>query len=617
MPWRAYLQTQPASVFVNGVGVNLNLTGQNANLIAEMLAKHGITRGRIEVGWGSLDYQTASKIPNGVTSTLQAAHKWGIRPLILLNANSGGPCPNLTFSHTLTADAPAGATTLQLDDVSNLVVGYSGVNTITSRSDPWMAEGLVTAKHANAITISKPLVNPISAGTSIAMATLRYRPFSTPLSPEYKSADVANTLDGWTGYVNVVAAWAATTMGVAAGSQDMGFDLEVWNELTFGSHFLFLSDYFDQAAARDAGNIYAQIVRQTADAATAHPESFSGVTITDGFANTIPWPASSQEPARVTSLSKHPYTHVATYPADEQPETMINALFAGEHPALFVPTYSLVQPEYAGTAIQTETMVRDMGPSTNDIYGVSHGENARVVDGEVSAVGVMITETGIQPLIVGATTTQAALNLKAKDALRTYSFYLNKGVSSVFIYAALGVSDADYGLIQHNFSTYATSNSAYPGNDAPYVSPALSAISNMVAQMRSGLDPSITAANARVITVNQVSDTHDHYQFEGDGTPAHPNLYDRELFTFLPYQVNSKRFVIPYYVMTVNETNPLTPEYFTVDVSGIDAVGADIAVYDPIRDVSVPVTVNQASTNEAQLTLLTADYPYLLIVQER
>jgi hypothetical protein len=48
------------------------------------------------------------------------------------------------------------------------------------------------------------------------------------------------------------------------------------------------------------------------------------------------------------------------------------------------------------------------------------------------------------------------------------------------------------------------------------------------------------------LTLDSITDTHNHYQFAGAGTAAHPNLYDRDVFAFLPFQVNAKRFVIPY-----------------------------------------------------------------------
>jgi hypothetical protein len=211
-----------------------------------------------------------------------------------------------------------------------------------------------------------------------------------------------------------------------------------------------------------------------------------------------------------------------------------------------------------------------------------------------------------------------ALIFKAKYLLRAYSFYLNKGLTQVDLYNTYGTDtgDTDFGIALQSFLTYDGANTVYPANDSAYVSPALKALGNMIAQMKNGLDTTLTASSTRALTVKQIWDTHNHSQFTGDGTAAHPNLYDREVLAFLPYQVNAHRFVIPYYVMTRNELVNLTPENFTIDFTGINAVGAAITAYDPLNGVSIPLTINQAASNEANVTLPAADYPYLLMVQE-
>jgi len=53
----------------------------------------------------------------------------------------------------------------------------------------------------------------------------------------------------------------------------------------------------------------------------------------------------------------------------------------------------------------------------------------------------------------------------------------------------------------------------------------------------------LTASKTRKLKVKGIRDSHNHYQFAGDGTAAYPNGYDREAFAFLPYQVNAHRFV--------------------------------------------------------------------------
>ncbi len=69
------------------------------------------------------------------------------------------------------------------------------------------------------------------------MATLKYRPFAPSNPTGYN-----NILVGWLSYADTVAQWVAAQMDVTAA--DRGFDMEIWNELTFGSHYLYIADYY-------------------------------------------------------------------------------------------------------------------------------------------------------------------------------------------------------------------------------------------------------------------------------------------------------------------------------------------------------------------------------------
>jgi hypothetical protein len=113
-----------------------------------------------------------------------------------------------------------------------------------------------------------------------------------------------------------------------------------------------------------------------------------------------------------------------------------------------------------------------------------------------------------------------------------------------------------------------------------------------------------------------VTDAHEHVQFSGDGTPAHPNLYDRDVFALLPFQVNTRKFVLAYYVMTRDVTKRLPPEQYTLRVRGIRGKRAVLRAYDPVLDKNVGITVRTSSDNGLTLTLTATDYPCLLIVQE-
>jgi hypothetical protein len=267
-------------------------------------------------------------------------------------------------------------------------------------------------------------------------------------------------------------------------------------------------------------------------------------------------------------------------------------------------------------AFRPRLLSRDLSPITTSVYGVAHGENARVIGGKVLPCPVFITEIGIIPAEVGIWDSPTSLLMKAKGDSRMLVFFLNKGAGLVDLFAACGGGDWDYQVISLAFEQYALSNSTYPTDDTPYVSPAVHIISEIVSQMANGLDNSVTESNTRAFEVKEILGSNNNYQFAGDGTAAHPPGYDREAFAFLPYQVNAHRFVIPYYVMTRNIAQALTPESFEIKFTGIHTKDATVNVYDPLNDVSVPVVVDSAVGDELALTVTAADYPYLLIIDE-
>jgi hypothetical protein len=615
-PARAYLTTVPASHFLQGVGVNFNLSGENADLVAQMLATHGFKRMRVEIDWGDLDYQTESNISSqpSLIASLQAAQKWGLRPLIVLNANQGNPCPHLSMVHTVTANAAQGATTVQLDGTSDLVVGYSGISNLNSYT---MNQVIVTGISGNTITLSQPLPVALTAGQVIGMNTFKYVPFTVPDDPNYNAAQQNATRAGWDKYVLAIGNIVSQNLGKKPGTADMGFDLELWNEITFGSQFLFLPLYYGQPLLPDSGSGVGDALEQgTASTLVDNSQLFSGVVLEDGFANENPFAASSLELPRFGALGKHPYPVIATYPTGQQKvEAMLNALLQYED-YTFIPSYSGYMPEYYGTTIQTESIIRDLTSITTSIYGTLHGEKARVVNGKVLPCPVFITEIGIIPAEVGVWDSPTSMLMKAKGDSRMLVFYLNKGAGLVDLFAACGGGDWDYQVLSLAFEQYALSNSTYPANDTPYVSPAVHIISEIVSQMANGLDNSLTQSKTRALEVTEILGSNNNYQFAGDGTAAHPPGYDREAFAFLPYQVNAHRFVIPYYVMTRNIAQPLTPETFEITFTGIHTKGASVSVYDPLNDVAVPVVVNSATGDQLTLTVTAADYPYLLIINE-
>ncbi|CEK13211.1 hypothetical protein CWRG_00413 [Chthonomonas calidirosea] len=609
-PWRAYMETVPAVDFVKGVGINLGGTVKNPDLIAEMLAKYGFRHLRIEIGWVSLDYDTEQIPPavaNNYRKILLACKKYNIRPLILLNGNSGAPCPVRFFNKVLAAPAHKGDREVQVTDVDGIIPGYSGISNLT---DYWAAEALVIAIHGNTLVLSKPLPKDLGdSGASISMATLKYRPFSVP-----GSDDDRRTLAGWQHYVGTVARFVAQTLGTV-GTKDLGFDMEIWNELSFGSHFLYINQYYDPPIYHyNEDAVWGDVVRATADYAEQHPAEFQGVALCDGFSNTIPWPASSQEPARVIALSKHPYHGRSNYPQDEQHGVLVNALGQQEPVGAFEPHFSALFPEYFATALQTECLERDAGPITNDIYRVAHGRYARVIDGHIVPCYTWITEVNMAPNEQGITDRRQALMLKAKTTARYLCFLLNKGIRRIYFFAALG-GDLGLGLLQDNFLAYANTHTAYPADDRAYVSPALQVVHRIVMKMQEGLDPSLV--KTRPLAVLSWKGGEQQKVFVGDGSPAHPDLTYHDLFTFLPYQVNQHRFVIPYYVMTYDVVAPFKQETFVVKIGGVEGVQTQAFIYDPFSDNTIPVHVIARDVSSITVAMPAEDYPRLLILQER
>ena len=600
-PWRAYLETVPAAQYLNAVGMGLNLDRENPDLVLQMLAKNGVRCGRIEMGWANIEWNDETKLTwtrDKYRPLFAACKKWGVRPVILLNSHQGVPCPVKLFDRAVTADVAAGATQVTLEDARDLVVGRSGLSNL---SDYWAAEAIILKMDGNTVTLSKPVPKAIKAGTRVPMATLKYRPFSQPGSEDYKE-----TIAGWQRYVATVAAFATECLGTQAAA-DKGFDMEIWNELTFGSQFLCINNYYKPELEKYDGNsIWGTLVKETAAYADAHPGDFAGVRFGDGFSNTIPWTASSQEPARVTAIGKHPYAGRKTFPRDEYQGQRLNALGKEDK---YVPAYTECFPEYYGTGLQTETLMRDAGPITTDIYGTKHGRYTR----PGNPCTMWITEVGWAPNEDGVTDREVGLALKAKTTARYLAFLLNKGVDKLTLFSAAG-GDLWLGQVRDSFLEYAQKNTTYPADDAAFTSPSLRVMGRMSAKMSPGLDA--TLPGTRALTVEGVSDTHDHFQFAGDGTPEHPPLYDREVLAFLPYQVNARKFVIAYYVMTRDIKQTLAPEEFTVTVTGINAVGATFTAYDPINDKAVPVKVKGGAGGKVVLTLTAADYPYLLTVEE-
>jgi hypothetical protein len=688
-PWRAYLDTWPGARIEDAVGINFNVGAARAAAVARLLHDSGFRLARIEIGWDALSYGEPSHFVNeaSLRTRLAALRRYGLRPLFVLNANSGGPCPARALTLETTAPAPAGATTVRLTRASAALVapGRSGFNpgaffgpvhrrrrpgapprltpaqriarkaanraahraAIESGHTPLLLHAtpdiLITRLSADGVaTLSHGLPTALPAGRHSG-TTLEYAPFAAPRLPD-GSPDPAfrATLRGWLGYVAKVAALARGFFGPG------GYDLEVWNELTFGSQFLNVENYYGLTghAARNASKaITKEVIQQVLAATVAYARSpVSGispqVSITNGFASESPFPSGADAPAGLTALSKHPYVSARSFPAEYHVRSIrpVNALGLRDTPSRrsftpsFIPTYQSLLPEYTLTATSTETLIRDLAPIETNIYGIPHG---RDVGPHGVPVQKWITEYNLgsnaTPMGPDGRTPEPSVTLTeadrahfhAKALLRSLVAMVGKGVSREYFFAA---APGPLSLISKDFFSSLTDHpDVYPGDERG--GEVMRAFATLLARLR-GPGP---AGPARQLRLTSIQQDGEHAQFAGDGTAAHPPLYDREVLAVLPFQTAPRRFIIPVYVMTrdlltlYRPSDPssdvtrfdLPDERFRLTLSNLPSSTAApvVSAYDPLRQTATPARVLSHASGSAMIEVASTDYPRLLTIE--
>ena len=607
-PWRAYVDTWPIARLLDGAGVVFNTAPDEADRAAAALSTHGFRHARIEIGWGAFRWDDPLRLVDerGIPTLLRAAHAHDLRPLLLLNGNEGAPCPMRFIATRVVADAPAGASTVRLaPGIQDLEPGRTGFDGLTGYR---AVEVPITAydRQTGVATLAKPLPVAIARGPR-RLGVVRYAPFGALRRPD-GSADPGTeaTLRGWLDYVRAVGRVAEAALGTADAA-DAGFDVEVWNELTFGAAFLDARLYADPKpdGADDAQRGWwplEEITARTAALVKDPASHMPGVRVGNGFDSQRPWGAGSTEPPGVDAICKHPYPPRKRYP-DDVPDGQ--ALDATGRPdgnrgkPSWVPQTTVFFPEYPLTALQTEHLIRDLSPIATDVYRTRHGRETHPPNGPPPTMWV--TEVNVSPNEaapdVGA---DRAMRVKAKAALRMFTAFNHKGVERVYLYAAKD-RDVSLGLLGEAFFQRGGATS-----------PVLAAVGRMMTWARGRVG---TIGPARRLTVARVDEPEEHVIFAGDGTPAHPTLTHREVLVVLPYQASATTFVVPYYVMTRDVMADLPEETFRVTFGGIDGGRARVEAYDPIAGRPVPARV--VSTDDGTTIELPAtDAPRLLAITE-
>jgi hypothetical protein len=637
-PWRAYLDTWPASHLLDAVGINFNVSPDDADAAAQLLQESGFKLARVEIPWSAISFTdpTAFRPANeaSIATRFQALRAHGLRPLLVLNANSSDPAPSKIVTLTTIAPAPKGARTVALSPASAAAVvpGKTGFNNLTWTGSP---DVLITSVESDGTaTLSRALPETLPAGAHSGM-TLLYAPFGSPtLLGGRANPSFTATLNGWLDYVGTVCHQAERYFGPG------GFDLEVWNELTFGSQFLNALEYGPPVVAASAeGKHKAEVgkaIRRTLLSATAeyvrNPVNGigAGVGISNGFASESPFPSGAQAPLGVTALSKHPYVNVRNYPANYRvgENRPVNALGIEDivpktpppFKPLFVPGFRYLAPEYTLTALSTETLIRDLAPMTTEIYGLQHGRAVGPAGGEPVQKWITEYNLGVGSELAPTVTAADTVHFHAKALLRSLVAMVSKGISREYFYAAAGHGMA---LISPTFySDLEADPGTYPGAAAG--GEILTALRNLVAAFQ-GPGP---GAAVRPLSLLSITQEGNHAQFAGDGTAAHPSLYDREVLAVFPYQTAPGEYVIPVYVMTSDLLTLYEPdapssdihrfdmpdEHFRITLGGLPATAQPptVSAYDPLREEATPARLVSRSGSTAVFEVAASDSPRLL-----
>ena len=633
-PWRGYLDTWPASRLHNAVGINFNVDPDQAEATAQVLQASGFTRGRIEEGWGNIDYNNPTRLTSyyedRLRQQLTAMKNHNIRPLILLNSNHGLPAPLLNFNLVLVAPAKTGDRTVQLDAASaaHVVPGKTGFNGLTEYK---AAEVIIAAVDgSNVATVSKPLPKDLAAG-SYSASTLKFEPFSSPkLADGSANPRFEATMQGWLEYVQAVTTAAKTILG------DDEFDIEVWNELQFGSHFLYIGLYYDPAPP-DAQTDFSrqlqtrqEILHRSVAWVRDPAHGMTDVGIGNGFSNQEPFAGGSDGPVGLSALDKHLYPGVLTFPTNQAAGSIASLdTFGSKDGHLdsnnnwidgFTPSYRSYFPEYYLNSIQTENLIRDISPYTENLYGqTDHGRNAAPPGGQPPAVwetefGLGWTNAAIAPA--------ANQRFTAKSTLRSLVSHISKGVERLYFFGAHNAGDIT--LISDSFFDQLSQHpGVYPGDGAG--GPVLAGVKRLLDAI-----PEETITRPRSLSLRHIENFSNNAQFAGDGTDKHPPLYNREVTTFFPFQINDHRFVVAAYVMTRDmghlyypdkpDSDParydLPAELYRFTFDGLNVCPTNLIAIDPLTNETIPVSVVSCQLPTVEIELPLTDSPRLININE-
>jgi hypothetical protein len=574
LPWRGWLETRQAADFLQGIGINYNVQG-NDELALRLLAEAGIRSVRKEIGWGDLKWDESGTHGDARLKKLFALFRhYGMRPTILLNCHQGVPCPVLVFEETLLEDAPKGATQVKLGDTAPITVGRTGLSSLT---DYWAAEALITAvdKATGVCTLSKPLPKGLKAG-KIPVATLKYLPLHPPGTAEFDE-----TVGGWIKYATVVG-----RLALDAGIDD--FDVEIYNELTFGTKFLDIRNYYPDRPKHPKdflheGGACWELSRRINEAVK---KGFPKARVIWGFSNTTFFHTPvDQLPPGTDGQSYHPYgTGMRKLPEQEYHRESPKENADG-----FTPNVEIRLPEgIAATFIQTESIMRLIHP------GARHGKPKGV-----ERFYHYMTEHGVLASECGVNDDAGAWALKTKCALRSSCLWLHKGIDVLHLYAAWYKEAKEFGILPVDLPKLPAD-----ANFDDVAPPPLKALRNMTRTFAGA----VRLQEIRPLAV-EVSTLGEPKKIFDGPTP----LWNRDAFAFLPWQTKENEYVVAIYVMTWDGVANLPEERYKMTIRG--ATAGKVALFDPVTGRDVPLKVLRQEPGILEVEVSVIDTPRLLTLR--
>lgn len=563
--WRGYVETIAAVDYLDGLGVVWGgaPAGVSESELAARIAAAGFSRVRLEIPWGSVAWDENGFVPadaERLARTLRALRAHGLRPLVLLNANHLQPGPVRWREVTVRRDAAAGAGTLAVSgDLADAERYTATVMTLADGVSPGPLVRPESLGDPSRLRLSKPLPRAVRAGERLRVALLKYAPLHRVGTPELE-----HTLGGWLRYTALTAAFVATHYG----SDD--FDVEIWNELTFGSAFLDAARY-DSGLPQgpdllQRGGQAWELARRTVELlAREHPR----VRVISGFSNTTFFHVKVRDlPPGLHGQSYHPYGTARLCFAE---------LRRGKESLLVddaVPPGCSVQPEgYAHSWLQTESLVRLIAPSVRA---------ERPAGSEVFRH--YITEHGFRPADLGLEGA-AARRAQRKFVLRAPLLWLGKGIHAFYVYDAF---DGEYGM--------------FDARAEPTI--ATAALARLTRRLAGALP--IDAPRQLELAV------------ENDPARAMPapiaGAAQRDLVALVPMQIDAGRFAIAAYVMTQDFPRDLSPQSYFIDVTGFSSA-TTVTFYSPETDTLEPVRIMQNEQSALRIGVALTDVPRLIELQ--